>query len=129
FFLSGRANVGNYVYNNVWSDQAFYNRLYNSAGYLNNVHAQTEAIDFSVPQYFSDHFIQNASFLRIDNIALSYRLPGLIKAGSMLVASFTVQNPLVITKYQGLDPEVFSGIDGNVYPRPRTFLFGLNFNL
>ena len=127
FLFAGRANVGNYVYNNLLSDGAFYNRLYNSTGYLSNVNAATQGIDFTVPQYFSDHFIHNASFLRFDHVTVGYNLPKIFGDGSMRIYG-VVQNPILITRYEGLDPEVFGGIDGNIYPRSRTFVLGVNAN-
>ena len=129
FRFAGRANVGNYIYNNILSDQAFYNRLYNSTDILVNVHSATSAIDFTVPQYFSDHFIQDGSFLRLDHITLGYNFSNMVQKMSNLRLSFVIQNPLLITNYEGLDPEVFSGIDGNIYPRSRTFVVGLSANL
>lgn len=125
FSFAGRANVGNYMYNNVLSEGAYYNRLYNSAGYINNVLAKTESIDFSVPQYFSDYFVKNASFLRVDHITLGYSVNNWKKVNRLRVYA-TVQNPIKITQYKGLDPEVSGGIDNNIYPRARTFVFGVN---
>ena len=126
--FSARANLGNYVYNNVLSSKGFYNNLFNSNGFIGNVVSGTEAVDFQNAEYFSDHYIQNASFLRMDNLALGYKLPdlGALKAGRL---SFTIQNPFLITKYTGIDPEISGGIDNNLYPRSRTFLLGLSFNL
>lgn len=126
FSFAGRASVGNYVYNNVLSDQAFYNRLYNSTGIINNAHSDITAIDFAVPQYFSDHFIQDASFLRVDNVTLGYNFNDLFGGKGYVRLSATIQNPLLFTQYEGIDPEVFNGIDGNIYPRSRTFMLGLN---
>ncbi|MDX2247263.1 MAG: SusC/RagA family TonB-linked outer membrane protein [Bacteroidia bacterium] len=126
FSFAGRANVGNYVYNNILSDYAFYNRLYNSTGIINNAHSDITAIDFAVPQYFSDHFIQDASFLRLDNVTLGYNFSNIFGGKGYVKLSATVQNPVLFTQYQGLDPEVFNGIDGNIYPRSRTFMIGLN---
>ncbi|MBK8633393.1 MAG: SusC/RagA family TonB-linked outer membrane protein [Saprospiraceae bacterium] len=126
--FSARANVGNHVYNNVLSNSGLYNNLYNSAGYINNVVSGTEGVDFKNAQYFSDHYINNASFLRFDNITLGYQLPTVsVFKGARLWA--TVQNPILVTNYEGIDPEISGGIDNNFYPRSRTFLFGLSFNL
>ena len=72
----------------------------------------------------SDYFVEDASFVRCDNITLGYTWPKILN--NMRLRLFgAVQNPFVITKYTGLDPEVFSGIDSNVYPRPITFSLGL----
>ena len=83
---------------------------------------------FQSRQRLSDYFIQNASFLKIDNITLGYQLDKFF--GMKWNARFyaTVQNPIVITKYKGLDPEVDGGVDNNVYPRPISVLFGVNIN-
>ena len=76
----------------------------------------------------SDHYIQNASFVRCDNITLGYSFDKLLNivSGGRIYA--TVQNPFVITKYKGLDPEVFGGIDGNLYPRPIISVIGVSLN-
>jgi iron complex outermembrane receptor protein len=125
FTLAGRSNIGNYMYNNNLSNNAFYNQLYGSTGVLRNVLSQTSELDFTVPQYFSDHFIQDASFLRIDHITAGYTFGKIGRNLESLRISATVQNPLLVTQYDGLDPEVFNGIDNNVYPRSRTYLIGL----
>jgi iron complex outermembrane receptor protein len=72
--------------------------------------------------------VQDASFFRLDNVTAAYTLEKIIAGKFDVNLSLTVQNALVITKYTGLDPEIFGGIDNNVYPRPRTFLLGLNVN-
>ncbi|HNM25462.1 MAG TPA: SusC/RagA family protein, partial [Saprospiraceae bacterium] len=123
--FGARANIGNFVYNNLQSEGAYYNRLYGSVGYLNNVESHINDIDFTVPQYFSDHFIQDASFLRVDHITAGYNFSN-IGIMRKLRVSVSVQNPLLFTKYEGLDPEVFGGIDNNVYPRARTYMLGVN---
>jgi iron complex outermembrane receptor protein len=80
-------------------------------------------------QLLSDYYIQNASFVRMDNANLSYDLGKIMKNSNVnLRLNASVQNVFVITKYTGLDPEVASGIDSNLYPRPRTFSLGLNFD-
>ena len=75
---------------------------------------------FNTRQYESDHYVENASFLKMDNISLGYNF-GQIAKNLSLNASFMVQNVFTITKYSGLDPEVSSGRDGQMYPRPRTY--------
>ncbi len=128
--MAGRANFGNYVYNNVSSMNGVYNRLYRPEGpYLANVTSDVSVAGFVNPQYLSDYYIQNASFFRMDNIALSYTFQNMNKSDKNpvnLSLSFTVNNAFVITKYKGLDPEVFNGIDNNIYPRPTTYVFGVN---
>lgn len=128
FSFAGRANLGNYVYNNVQTDMGYLNRLYGTTRYLSNVNQS--AVDLNVVDQakltFSDHFVTNASFFRLDHVTLGYNFKNLI--GKNLRLYGTVQNPLVITNYGGLDPELGNGIDNNVYPRPRTYVFGLSVN-
>ena len=129
FFFSGRANFGNYVYNNVSSANGNYERLYRPEGpYLSNVTSDVDEAGFQTPQYLSDYYIQDASFFRMDNIGISYLFDNLLTAKDRLdiKLSFTVNNAFVITNYKGLDPEIFQGIDNNLYPRPRVYVLGLN---
>ncbi len=124
FSFSGRANIGNYVYNNVASG-ALYSTVYNQSGFYNNIPKQSNNAKFTNTQYFSDFYIENASFFKMDNMSVGYNLEKYVKAR----VSFTVQNAFTITKYTGLDPEVDGGIDNNFYPRPRVFVFGVNLTL
>ena len=133
FSFAGRANLNNYVYNNINSSNAVYSRLYRPEGpYLSNITTAVTNTGFVNPQYLSDYYIQNASFFKMDNISLSYTFPNINKDKSKtpisLRLSATVNNAFVITKYNGLDPEVDGGIDNNIYPRPRIMVFGLNLN-
>ncbi|MCP9612331.1 SusC/RagA family TonB-linked outer membrane protein [Coprobacter tertius] len=123
FSLALRANLGNYVYDNVLSNNSSYSAIYNSAGYLNNLVKRGQK--FQGPQYMSDYYLKNAGFLRCDHITLGYTWDNLLKNKMNLRLYGAVQNPFVITKYKGLDPEVFSGIDNNVYPRPTTYMLGV----
>lgn len=127
FSFSGRANFGNYVYNNAQSELATYDRLYRDEGpYAGNVLSSVNDIKFSNPQYFSDYFVQEASFFRMDNITLSYTFQNLIKNSLNVRLSASCNNAFVITNYEGLDPEVYNGIDNNLYPRSRVWVFGVN---
>lgn len=125
--FSGHASVGNYVYNNVKSGNAFYSEMFYE-GYLRNAPASVLETNFDEAQFFSDHFVENASFLRLDNVNLGYTFNSVFDTINSLRVSATVQNVFVLTDYSGLDPEVFGGIDNNIYPRPRTFVLGLNLN-
>jgi iron complex outermembrane receptor protein len=127
--FSARVNLGNYVYNNVASEKANYNSLYNQSGFFNNLPTQVNNTKFNTPQYWSDFYVENASFLRLDNISVGYSFNELFNDKFDARFSFTVQNAFVITKYNGLDPEVANGIDNNLYPRSRNFVFGININL
>ncbi len=132
FSFSGRANFNNYVYNNVNSDYGVYRYLYHPEGpYLGNIVSAVSKTDFYNPQYLSDYYIENASFFRMDNISLGYVFRNLNKNSNTdkqmnLGISFTINNAFVITKYSGLDPEVYGGIDNNIYPRPITYVLGVN---
>ncbi len=127
FYFSGRANFGNYVYNNVLSENAWYNRMYRNEGpYASNVMTEVTDLNFAVAQYHSDYFVQEASFFRMDDITLSYTFKDLLKNRVNLRLSATCNNAFVITNYTGLDPEAPNGIDNNFYPRSRIWTFGLN---
>ena len=127
FSFSGRANFGNYVYNNVASENGTYERLYRPEGpYLSNIAAYVYDTEFQSPEYLSDHYIEDASFFRMDNIQLSYMFENLFNDKVRLSVSGTINNAFVITNYKGLDPEIFSGIDNNIYPRPRAYVLGIN---
>ncbi len=128
FSFTARAEVGNYVYNNVASQYGSYGGMYSSGGYITNVVSSIAKTNFYNPQYYTDYYVENASFLRMDNITLGYNFKNFISQDLNVRISGTVQNVFVITKYSGLDPEVFGGIDNNLYPRPRTFMVGLSLN-
>ncbi len=121
FSFSGRANIGNYVYNNVASG-ALYSTVYNQSGFYNNIAKQINNAKFTNTQYFSDLYVENASFFKMDNMSVGYNFDQYVKTR----LSFTVQNAFKVTKYKGLDPEVSNGIDNNFYPRPRVFVLGVN---
>jgi TonB-dependent starch-binding outer membrane protein SusC len=120
-----RANIGNYMYNNFASNNGVLRNFLNPLGFLANGSADFLNTGFLNNQYFSDYYIQNASFLRLDNINLGYDA-GEIAKNVRLRLTANVQNVFFITKYAGLDPEISGGIDNNIFPRPRTFVFGLN---
>jgi len=124
--FNGRISLGNYVYNNVASNYGSYSELYKSVGYLANLHRSILTTKFANPQYLSDYYMENGSFLRLDNMTLGYNFENLAGSNGRLRVYSTVQNLFVITKYSGLDPEVSGGIDNTVYPRPRTFMFGVS---
>ena len=129
-----RGSIGNYVYNNNASNRGFYQRVEgvnigDDRFFLNNVHESVLVNQFARPQYFSDVYVEDASFVRLDNVTLGYTF--MPKRGlSNLRLYVTAQNPLVLTEYSGLDPEVgIGGIDNAPYPRPQALIFGLNLGL
>ena len=72
-----------------------------------------------------DYFVENASFLRCDNITLGYSFEKPVVKGRVYC---TISNPFVISRYKGLDPEVAGGIDNNIYPRSLTVSLGTSLN-
>jgi iron complex outermembrane receptor protein len=125
-----RAEIGNYVYNNVQASGATQGALINNTGVVDNALTSIYQTGFQQYNYLSDYFVQNASFLRMDNLRLGYNFGQIFGDRHInLSVSANCQNVFVITKYQGLDPEVPSGIDNNTYPRPRTYTLGVNLGL
>lgn len=128
-----RASFGNYVYNNIESGKANSSVLYNSKGYYENSTRDIINLGWSSYNYaLTDYFVQNASFLKCDNITLGYNFENLFKSGNYNGISGRIyascSNVFTITKYKGLDPEQTSGMESSIYPRSRTFLLGLNLN-
>lgn len=120
-----RASIGNYVYNNALAGNSTLSETFRNG--LSNM-IKTDYYfqgGQTTNTYLSDYWLENAGFVRCDNITLGYTWPSLIDGNLRLRVFGAVQNPFVITKYRGLDPEVFSGIDNNVYPRPVTFTLGV----
>ncbi len=130
--LSFRASINNYVYNdNLAGNSDMATGALYSSSFFSNRTPEAVALGFQSytnETYRSDYFVQNASFLKLDNITVGYSFNkiGGWEIGGRLSAS--VQNVFTITKYDGLDPEVNGGIDNNLYPRPRIFMLGLNLN-
>lgn len=122
--LTLHANVGNYLFNSAATNGAISKFLFSS--FLANQSSDVLNTNFQgVGDYYqSNYYVQNASFLRLDNINIGYNV-GKLKGDVSLRLNAGVQNVFVITKYEGLDPEISGGIDGNQYPRPRTFFIGL----
>jgi len=119
---SARASIGNYVYNQIAAG-ASYDQM-QQIGYWKNFTRALAETDFVKRQFTSDYFVENASFLKLDNISAGYNFGKLFGTVGARI-SFTVQNALILTKYSGLDPEVPGGVDNNFYPRPRTFMLGI----
>lgn len=122
-----RANLGNYVYNNVSSQTGNLAQIKGSAILL-NANPSYLTTNFKTQQLFSDYYVENASFLKMDNINIGYRFGKVFKTNAALQLNASVQNVFTVTKYSGLDPEVSTGVDNNIYPRPRVFSLGLNLN-
>ena len=128
-----RGSFGNYVYNGIESGKANSAVLYNSKGYLENSTIDFVNLGWNSYNYpLTDYFVQNASFVKCDNITFGYNFDGFLKDGNYQGISgrlyASCSNVFTITKYKGLDPEQTSGLEGSYYPRSRTFLVGVNLN-
>lgn len=118
---SARTSLGNYVYNNVASNYEMQADMWTN-NFVSNRLNSAVASNFAQARYLSDYYIKNASFFKLDKVTLAYEINKWARVHA------TMQNVFTITKYKGLDPEIQSGIDNNMYPRPKTFLFGASFN-
>ena len=125
-----RANFGNYVYNGVASGNSTSNN-YGGKGFITNLYNGFQDTGFTLlntsEQMASDYFLENASFLKMDNLTLGYSFQNLFAAKLSGRISASVQNVFTISKYSGLDPEC-GAIDSNIWSRPRTYTIGLNLN-
>jgi iron complex outermembrane receptor protein len=121
-------SFGNYNYNNYAAGNGVLNAIKDPQTFIRNASADYLVTRFSNQQYVSDYYIQNASFVRWDNINLGYNVGTLGKGDVRARVIATVQNVAVFTKYKGLDPENsrVDGVDNNIYPRPRIFALGIN---
>ncbi len=126
--FSMRANVGNYMYNNRFSNTGVQRNILDPLGFLANGSRNILETNFTGngDQYLlSDYYVENASFLRMDYVNIGYNAGDLISRGTNLRIGANVQNVFTVTKYKGVDPEVSGGIDNNFYPRPRVFTINL----
>jgi iron complex outermembrane receptor protein len=121
-----RAQYGNYMYNAVRANSAIRQNVLTGQGYLNNGHSNILETGFANRQTWTDYYLENASFLRMDNIYLNYNVGKIMKGRADLRVNVNCQNVFVVTKYSGLDPEINGGIDNTIFPRPRIFALGLN---
>jgi iron complex outermembrane receptor protein len=129
--VTAHGMVGNYLFNQYNAGSGILSVLKNPISFIGNassIYLETGFRNNSQNQFLSDYFIENASFLRFDNINLGYNVGRVLSNKATLRINGSIQNVAVITKYRGLDPENSSdfGIDGNIYPRPRIYTLGLN---
>ena len=130
FAVVSRVSLGNYNYNNMASAKSYQLRATENS-ILTNLHADTYNSGFqnlTDGNLQSDYYLQDASFFKLDNITLGYTIPNVFSKDSNLRIFGSAQNVLVITDYDGLDPEIYGGIDNNFYPRPRLYSIGVNLN-
>ena len=120
--------IGNYLYNNYAANAGVLNAIKNPGTFISNASDDYLRTNFANQQYLSDYYVQNASYLRWDNINIGYNLGTITKHNIQARLMASVQNVAVFTNYEGLDPEnsSSSGIDNNIYPRPRIFSLGIN---
>jgi TonB-dependent starch-binding outer membrane protein SusC len=127
--FSLRANLGNYMYNNRFSNTGVQRNIIDPLGFLANGSSNLLETNFTGngdKYLLSDYYIENASFLRMDNINIGYNAGNIVQKNTNLRIGVNVQNVFTITKYKGVDPEVSGGIDNNFYPRPRIFVLSVN---
>jgi TonB-dependent starch-binding outer membrane protein SusC len=120
-----RANIGNYMYNGL-ATAATKANVFNPLGYLANTLNEVRSTGFVYGNTQSDYYVQNASFLKMDNLGLSYNAGHVFRNDANLRISANCQNVFTITNYKGQDPELYGGIDNSFYPRPRTYTLGFN---
>lgn len=131
FAAAFRGSWGNYMYNNVDSNNGSLAGVFIRNTDLSNAVENVLETGFTTndtKRFESDYYIQDASFLRLDNVSIGYTFNQKPDSNSLVKLTLAAQNVFVITKYAGLDPEIASGIDNNLYPRPITFTLGLNVN-
>ncbi|RKS99752.1 TonB-dependent receptor [Flavobacterium sp. 123] len=129
--MNWRGSWGNFNYNNVDSSKGSYQNILLRSTDLSNGVANILETGFTTQdtkRYESDYYIQDASFIRLDNVSVGYTFNQKPDSKSLVKVTLAAQNVLLITKYSGLDPEISGGIDNNLYPRPITFTLGLNVN-
>ncbi len=125
FAISGHGSFGHYIYNYVKADQ-YVQSVYSDQGNCSNILVSTRDTGFQTQQLYSDYWLEKGDFFRVDNITLGYTFQRLWNSTSSLRLTLGVSNVFTITGYDGLDPDLSYGIDREVYPRPRTFNFGVN---
>lgn len=125
---SMRANIGGYIFNGMAMNTGAWETMSYNDYQLNNLNRSFLDTRFQRRQYLSDYYLENASFLKMDNLQLAYDFGKVYKSLNLHVSAM-LQNVFTITKYKGVDPESMNGVDTAIYPRPRTFsvTVGLNF--
>lgn len=120
-----RSSIGNYVYDNVSSTYGHRAAILNTLGWIQNGTSDYFNTQFKAPRYLSDYYVKDASFLKMDNLNLSYDFGNISGSNVGVTLGATVQNVFTITKYKGIDPEIGNGIDFQFYPVPRTYSVNL----
>ncbi|WP_211323710.1 SusC/RagA family TonB-linked outer membrane protein [Sediminitomix flava] len=126
FSVAGRAYLGGMVYNNVASEKGHAQAAHTSGQVATNVHYSAMETDFQSPQLLSDYYLESGNFFRLDNIMVGYNFFNLFDKDINARVYGTVNNVYLGTQYSGIDPEIFGGMDQNMYPRPTTYMMGVN---
>ncbi len=127
FGINGHGSFGNYIYNYQKASESL-DDLFSANKVASNVAASTIENAFVLPRIYSDYFLEKAGFFKIDNITAGHSFQGLWNSSSSLRVSLSAQNIVTITRYSGVEPEVYNGIDRNIYQRPRIYTLSLNLN-
>ncbi|MCD7936759.1 MAG: TonB-dependent receptor [Tannerellaceae bacterium] len=127
-----RASLGNYAFNQLAASNSTVAQAYSGMGFLTNLYGKATrdtgfTLTNSSEQKLSDHFLENASFLKMDNITLGYSFNKVLNTKLEGRISLSMQNVFTITKYNGFDPEN-AGVDNDLWPRPRVYTIGVNLN-
>lgn len=126
--FSLRGEFGKYMYNNISSTRGVYQNI-PASSYMQNLSTNYLETEFQTYQLLSDYYIENASFVRMDNFSVGYDVGKVFNDNASLTVSAIVQNVFVISPYSGLDPEIATGIDKTIYPRPRIYSISANLKL
>jgi TonB-dependent starch-binding outer membrane protein SusC len=126
--FSLRGEFGKYMYNNIASTRGVFQNI-PTASYMQNLTSDYLESEFQTYQILSDYYIENASFVRMDNLSIGYDFGKVFNDNASLTVSGIVQNVFVVSPYSGLDPEIATGIDRSIYPRPRIFSISANLKL
>ncbi|MFO7369767.1 MAG: TonB-dependent receptor [Bacteroidales bacterium] len=119
-----RSNIGNYVYNGMAMNTGAFGTMSYNSYQLNNLNKSYLETGFQSRQYLSDYYVENASFLKMDNLTIGYNVGKIAQKANLNITGM-IQNVFTITKYSGVDPEVPGGMDNSFYPRPRIFSLSL----
>jgi TonB-dependent starch-binding outer membrane protein SusC len=131
FSMAWRTSLGNYIFDNVNASRSFLSQSIsdNNVNAINNTTVDFSNTLFTQKRAESDYYVKNASWLKLDNVTIGYLINAPFNVQSSTLRLYSgVQNVLTISKYKGMDPEVFGGLDSTIYPRARMFMFGLNYN-
>ena len=127
--FSARMQKGGYVYNNVNSQSGNFGYVDGTKNYIDNIggdYYNTEFDKVLTTNALSDYYVEKADFFKLDYVNAGYSFPNIFDSETALRVSFIVNNVFTKTGYKGIDPEIETGIDGNIYPRPRIYTLGFN---